>query len=604
MKKILYALVLISVSPVFAWHYYSHGEQKELYPLKSFSRNINIAFFETSSGIRVGVGNKIVFKPKSKYCENKIIKKYNYKYYVENENIVLLVNDYKESIKISNEIYESGCVEFSHPDFLIFPKKRNMDPLFVPHQWNIYNFGQFYSKVDVDLNVYEAWLYSEGEGVKIALIDDSFDIKHEDLNEAFFGGYDVIYQSNDIQPSNRYEFHGTLCAGVIGARRNGKGIVGIAPKSQLYGVKLLISDQNGEPIPLYTTDIVRAFWQAKDVDVINCSWGTYNVADNVRLIIDKLAREGRNGKGIPIVFASGNDGMPQYYWENDESALDSVIAVGAVTNLGEHPLYSNYGPLLDFVAPSGGGTVSIATTYLRGSWGLANGYYGHPDYTYANDATGFNGTSAAAPQVTGVIALMLARDPDLSKDEIVAILKKTAKKVGDIPYYNGRNDFFGYGLVDAKSALEEVIRRKVLKEIANRSYPVAGYFIHYGSGPFEWVYVSASLHSVAKLEGMDEKGYLRWKMLSFDHVERNGSQIRFVSPLRKGGLEQRLSEKPWDIDGFFVHYDKGAYDWLYVPKIGTKVYKLEGLDYEKDFLWVDIEIKTQIKRKRAIFENS
>jgi subtilisin family serine protease len=588
--------------PLLAWHYYRNGHKEEIFPIGSWTRGSTLLYFRTSNDIELGVGQRVVFRPKNDECLQTILKRYSYSIKKIGDDVTIVVEDPKKAIEIANAIYETGCVYYSHPDFLISPRKRTLDPLFNPQQWNLYNYGQFYSKPDVDLNVYEAWLYSRGENVTIALIDDGFDLGHEDFTGAFVGGYNVIYGTNDIKPDNAYEFHGTLCAGLIGARRNSVGIVGTAPESKLYGVKLLLTDRNGNPLPLYTTDIVKAFILAQNADVINCSWGTYNVADNVRHAIEKVARYGRDGKGIPIVFASGNDGMPQYYWEKDESALESVIAVGAVTNLGEHPWYSNYGPYLDFVAPSGGGTLAIATTDLQGSWGLAKGYYGHPDYTFANDMTGFNGTSAAAPQIAGVIALMLARDPKLTRDEIVHILKITAKKVGDIPYYHGRNDYFGYGLVDAKAALEEVIRRSVSKVLAERSFKIDGYFIHYGDGAFDWLYVSSSLRFVAKLEGLKADGkYLKWKRLYFDSVKVNGEEIRLFGPLSQDPLERSLTKKRLKIDGYFVHYASEPYDWIYLSAKTKKVYKFEGLDYRKRFLWVKLLLTYRFIGEKVTF---
>jgi len=600
LKKLV--LLILTISSLFSWEYYYQGQLKPLEPLFSATRNLsNILYFRTQNGIRLGVDHRIVFRPKSDICTKKLLRKYPYHFKKLKKAIVLFVKNPKEVFDIANAIYESGCVVYSHPDFLITPSVRRFDPLFDSQQWNLYNYGQFYSEPDIDINAYEAWLYSKGQGVTVALIDDSYDVDHKDLQNAFIGGYDIIYQTPNIRPDNGYEFHGTLCAGIIGARQNGIGVIGVAPESKLYGIKLLVSDSEGNPIPLYTSDIVKAFWRARNADVINCSWGTYNVADNVQKTIEDLAKNGRNGKGIPIVFASGNDGMPQYYWEYDESALESVIAVGAVTNLGEHPWYSNYGPYLDFVAPSGGGTLAISTTDLQGSAGLAKGYYGHPDYTYANDITGFNGTSAAAPQVTGTIALMLARDPELTKDQIVKILQKTAKKVGNVPYYNGHNDYFGYGLVDAQAAIEEVIRQKTLQQILGNSYLIHGYFIHYDQGIYDWIYVSSSLDFVAKLEGMDKQKYLKWKKLKFTFIQKKGQVIRFFQSADDNPLSLKLSQRSFFIDGYFIHFDLGSYDWIYIPSSLRTAYKLEGLDYKNNFLWVDLKVNITKKNNFIVF---
>jgi len=61
----------------------------------------------------------------------------------------------------------------------------------------------------------------------------------------------------------------------------------------------------------------------------------------------------------------------------------------------------------------------------------------------------FVGTSASAPIVSGIVALMLEKDPNLTRAEIEDILKKSADKIGNIVYVNGRNDYYGYGKVNA-----------------------------------------------------------------------------------------------------------------------------------------------------------
>jgi subtilisin family serine protease len=589
---LLTLLTTIIPTDLLAWYYYNNGKKIYVDKIKSIKRNKSeVTYIKTPDNTIMGVGKRIVFYPKSDKCSKKILREFsNYIHkQIDNKRYVLIVNNPTETFDVANKIYESECTFYAHPDFIIFPRSRylELDPIFRLQQWNLHNYGQFYSLRDIDINAYEAWLYTKGKGIKVALIDDGFDVGHEDLKDAFIGGYDVIKKTSNIAPNNPYEFHGTLCAGLIAARMNDLGIIGVAPEADLYGVKLLSNDQNGEPLPIYTSDIVHAFLAAKEADVISCSWGTYNVADSVREIINELAYNGRNGKGLPIVFASGNDGMPQYYWENDESALKSVIAVGAITNLGEHPWYSNYGSSLDFVAPSGGGTLKIATTDLRGRGGLAIGIYGHPDYAYAVDDTGFNGTSAAAPQVSGVIALMLARDPGLTRDEIIEILKSTAKKVGDIPYYNGRNDYFGYGLVDAEGAVREVIKRKVEATVRGKKYRVDGYFVHFGEKAFDWIYVDSGLKVAAKLEGMNAKGEFVWKLLAFNKIVKKEDRLFFLEPLYQDSMSSMLVGE-YPIDGYFVHYDIGKFDWLYIDAQKHSLYKLEGLDYRKNIIWIEL----------------
>ena len=557
--------------------------------------------FITQRGQIFGVDRRIIFRPKNKACRDRFLRYYPHHYELASGDIVLFVDNPKEAFEESKKIYESGCALYAHPDFLVQPKKRSFDPLFNPLQWNLHNYGQYYSMQDIDINAYEAWRYATGKDVKVAILDNGFDLLHPDLKDAFVDQIDLVDYDNNASYNNNYELHGTACAGLIAARKNGIGIQGIAYDASLIGVKLIGSYADGSDRALYVSTIVRAFLYAQNTgaQVINCSWGTYDVADAVRYVINDLAHNGRNGKGIPIVFASGNEGRSQWFWAGDESALDSVIAVGAVDNYGNHPWYSNYGVALDFVAPSGGGSVAITTTDIRGSLGYADGSYGHPDYCYATDMSGFNGTSAAAPQVTAVIALMLERNPDLTRDEIVDILRSTAKKVGE-GYYNSHSDYYGYGLVDAKAAVREAIRLKVERDIAKKSYPLQGFFVHVGKDRFDWVYVTIDRKYAFKLEGMDEESWeMLWQKLHFESIDVDNDRVFFGDALQ--GYATALASKEFPISGYFVHFNKKAYDWIYIDRVSHRSFKLEKLDYDGSFLWVPLRVNPTINNSVAIF---
>ncbi len=121
-----------------------------------------------------------------------------------------------------------------------------------------------------------------------------------------------------------------------------------------------------------------------------------------------------------------------------------TIAVGASTNFDFRADYSCYGTDLHFVAPGGGGSADIWTTVRTGS-GDAGGNY-----------RAVRGTSVASPLAAGVAALMLSKNPDLTAQEIRDIMCATCDKVDSLPYTNGRNDYYGYGRINAKKALDAV----------------------------------------------------------------------------------------------------------------------------------------------------
>jgi subtilisin family serine protease len=120
-----------------------------------------------------------------------------------------------------------------------------------------------------------------------------------------------------------------------------------------------------------------------------------------------------------------------------------TVAVGACTDFARRSDYSQYGADLDFVAPSSGGLKGIFTTDRMGPQGDNAGNY----------SPSFGGTSAATPLTSGVAALMLSRNPNLTADRIRTILRQTCQKIGDDAYTNGRNDHYGYGRIDAQAAV-------------------------------------------------------------------------------------------------------------------------------------------------------
>lgn len=130
--------------------------------------------------------------------------------------------------------------------------------------------------------------------------------------------------------------------------------------------------------------------------------------------------------------------------------LANVIGVGATTDWDYRSHFSQYGTALDLVAPSNGGFASVSTTDLTG----AGGYSGN-DYTST-----FGGTSAAAPYAAGIAALLLSRNPDLRANDIRSIMQNTAEKVGGnvgaTAYTTGFNQFYGFGRVNASTAVEAV----------------------------------------------------------------------------------------------------------------------------------------------------
>lgn len=297
-----------------------------------------------------------------------------------------------------------------------------------------------------DINISGAWSENQkyGEDVVIAVVDDDMDKNHEDVKNSLFAVYRD--EEGDID-------HGTECVGVIGARQDGVGTVGVAPKAKMVFVGF----------NLYGTcsETVDALQKAADLgaDVISNSWGSYHVDDCVvggeYIVIDKineLAASGRNGKGIVIVFANGNDTYNldnSYYY--DESEISTVIGVGATGPDMNLSTYSNYGSNIDVVAPGG--------DYVddNKNLGLIGIVAPTPTDLYAQVL----GTSFSAPIVAGVAGLVLSTNSALTAADVRTIINQSATKIyvdynGSAVDYNasGHNLFYAHGKVNAGAAVE------------------------------------------------------------------------------------------------------------------------------------------------------
>ena len=123
--------------------------------------------------------------------------------------------------------------------------------------------------------------------------------------------------------------------------------------------------------------------------------------------------------------------------------LSESIAVGAATNFDTRSAYSQWGPEIDFLCHSNGGSLGITTTDVTGT----NGYTA-TDYT-----SSFGGTSSAAPLCSGIAALAISADPTLTAAEVRQIMRNSGRKIGSYPYVGGWNEKYGFGAVDASAAV-------------------------------------------------------------------------------------------------------------------------------------------------------
>ena len=313
-------------------------------------------------------------------------------------------------------------------------------------QWYLDRNETFYTQNNIDenasinsgnlLNTYT------GKSIKIAIIDDGLDTTHEDLEGAIINTYDISTGTTNVSHSYQRGYHGTAVTGIIGARVNAKGIKGIASKSQIIFLKYNENMSDSQTIELFNKA------EEFGADIINCSWGTYDVSESVKDKIIDLSNNGRDGKGTIIVFSAGNNDQDM---GNDESAIQEVIAVGATDKSNLRSWYSNYGENLDVVAP-GGYYLGITTLDNMNDNGVASI---DVDYLLYNDSSSFIGTSASAPIISASIALLLEKNPNLTRIEIENILQNTSDKIGTIPYENNRNNYYGYGKLNLTKMMQD-----------------------------------------------------------------------------------------------------------------------------------------------------
>jgi len=370
------------------------------------------------------------------------------------ENVYLFHKDNsKRSVEDHPHISTSAHVSWYEQQVnkLRFKRYTNPDPLY-GNQWHLKN-----NNGGVDINVNTAWdMGFSGAGVNIGVVDDGLQRSHPDIsNYNADGSYD--FNQNDADPTPHYgDDHGTSAAGVAGAQRNSVCGVGAGFAASLSGIRLIAD---------YTTDAQEAAGLSyrNDINAIYTnSWGPNDDGRRLegpgsltlRAMEDSINR-GRDGKGSIYVWAGGNGKTAGDNCNYDGYANSRfTITIGAVDHAGRQSYYSESCAALMATAPSSGSSRSITTTDLLGSAG-----------TSSSDCTStFGGTSAAAPLVAGVVALMLEANPNLGWRDVQQIFVNTSRKndAGDGDWIvNGggyhHNHKYGFGLVDASAAVIEAM---------------------------------------------------------------------------------------------------------------------------------------------------
>ena len=326
------------------------------------------------------------------------------------------------------------------------------DPLF-GCQWHLHNTGQYQSDLTdigaLDINVMPAWNDGYmGQGINVAIVDNGMDFEHEDLRDNVDRGRNHDYRGmGTVFDPN--EDHGTQMAGIIAARDNSVGGVGVAPRATIYSYNCLnnlIGRCSQKPDALTRNLADTAVSNHSYGSLLDPEGGHSRAAASWEEAVETGIRDGFGGKGIVYVTGSGNHGWAYNFHTNldEQKNFYAFMTVGATNSHGIRQSYSNQGYSLWLSAPV---------------WSLNTGNY--DTYTMTE------GTSMASAVVSGVAALVRSANTNLTWRDVKLILAASAQKNdpdnsswedGALKYgsetdrYN-YNPEYGFGVVDAGEAV-------------------------------------------------------------------------------------------------------------------------------------------------------
>ena len=275
-------------------------------------------------------------------------------------------------------------------------------------------------------NLPDAWRITQGEGVKIAILDTGCDLDHPDLVENLLPGFNFVNPSKKPIDDNQ---HGTHATGIICASNNDIGVVGVAPKCKVMPVKTMDKKGNGN-MPIVSQGIRWAV--DNGADIISMSLGCPYPIQEVRKAIQYAEKQ-----GIPVFVAAGNSGFTEQAFY--PASYPETIAIGSIDENFDRSKFSCTGKNIDFMAPGG----SILSTV--------------PDNWYAI----LSGTSMATPWAAGIAALILScsRQGKIKAisikcvDDYRTIFQKYATDINN-KKLNNKEFYQGFGIIDPRKLLE------------------------------------------------------------------------------------------------------------------------------------------------------
>lgn len=346
---------------------------------------------------------------------------------------------------------EQGIV-WAEPNYIVQPMAVPNDPLY-REQWH-YPF----------INLPQAWDITTGsDDVVVAVIDSGVLLNHPDLSGNAIAGYDFVSTLSsagdgdgiDNDPTDPGEptqsgrsFHGTHVAGTIAARtNNGVGVSGVSWGASLMHLRALgllggtTFDINNAVRYAAGLDNVSGTTPPIKADIINASYSGTQYSQSAF-----ETYQAARAQGVIVVAAAGNAGNNRL---NYPASYDGVISVSAVNRQLNLANYSSYGQHVDIAAPGGETLYSVSNGVLS-TWGKEVNGVNESSYT------SIQGTSMASPHVAGVIALMKSVYPELTPTDVdnLSLSGELTYDIGE----QGRDDFFGHGVIDAYRAVQAAQR--------------------------------------------------------------------------------------------------------------------------------------------------
>ena len=305
------------------------------------------------------------------------------------------------------------------------------DPYF-NQQWHLEYRSNNGARLGPDVNARAAWPSQDGASTIIAVVDEGVELNHPDLQLATAGmpHYNFYAGTSNGGPISPVSAHGTAVAGLAAAAgNNGIGVSGVAPGAHV--ASWIIFDLRDVAADQQLRDMFQ--YHSNTVPIQNHSW-SFSYFQQLapgpleEIGISNAITLGRDGKGVVMIRSAGNDRVNMVNANDDGYTKNPrIVTVAAVRKDGQVTSYSNPGACILVAGLSGDGPQGFAdvlTTDMLGSDGLnrAPGTSDFSNYTF------FSGTSAAAPTVSGVVALILDANPALTYRDIQHILINSARQ--------------------------------------------------------------------------------------------------------------------------------------------------------------------------------